>query len=174
MSPDFTTDGFITEPLAKHHDRAAFSCGASELDQYLREQARQDARRNVAAPFVLCQRGRRQVIGFYTLSATSADLGELPAEIARKLPHYPEVPAFLLGRLAVHGEHAGSGLGKRLLVDALRRCWEQSARIAAALVIVDARDEQAAMFYQHFGFQRFFDRRERLFLPMHTVADLFR
>lgn len=174
MSPDCATDGFITEPLGKQHDRAAFSCGVSELDKYLREQARQDARRNVAAPFVLCERGSRQVIGYYTLAATSAGLGQLPEETARKLPHYPDVPAYLLGLLAVHREYAGRGLGKRLLIDALRRSWEQNPRIAAALVIVDARDEEAARFYRHFGFQRFPDRQERLFIPMRTVVALFR
>jgi len=84
------------------------------------------------------------------------------------------VPAFLIGRLAVDAAYRGAGLGKRLLLDALRRCWEQNAQVAAALVVVDARDEQAARFYGHFGFQRLPDHPDRLFLPMRTVSALFR
>lgn len=174
MTEDSVRHGLATEPLGTHHDRAAFSCRAPELDTYLRKQARQDARRNIAAPFVICEPGSSKVIGYYTLSATSAALGELPPETAHKLPHHPDVPAFLLGRLAVHNAHRGEGLGKRLLLDALRRCWEQNAQVAAALVIVDARDEAAARFYEHFGFQRFPDHPRRLFIPMRTVAALFR
>jgi len=172
LSSDEAKDGFITTPLGKHHDRAAFSSDAPELDRYLQQQAQQDARRNIAAPFVICEAGTSSVIGYYTLSATSAALGELPDETAHKLPHYPDVPAFLLGRLAVHNAWHGHGLGKRLLIDALYRCWDLKARVAAALILVDARDDAAADFYAHFGFMRLPDQSYRLFLPMKTVNDL--
>lgn len=174
MTKDPAKDGLTTEPLGKHHDRAAFSCGAPELDRYLQRQASQDARRNVAAPFVLCAAGSAAVIGYYTLSAISIDAGELPDDITRKLPRYPDVPAVLIGRLAVDAGQSGKGLGKYLLVDALRRAWEGTAQIAAAAVIVEARDEDAASFYEHFGFRRFPDHANRLFMPMQTVAALFR
>jgi len=36
---------FRIEPLAKLHDRAAFSCGVEALDRYLQSQASQDMRR---------------------------------------------------------------------------------------------------------------------------------
>lgn len=175
MSQESAKDGLITEPISKQHDRATFASGAPELDTYLKKQARQDARRNVAAPFVIRAPDSNTVIGYYTLSATSAALDGLPAQTARKLnlSHYPEVPAFLLGRLAVDNAHRSVGLGKRLLLDALRRCWEQNAQVAAALVIVDARDDGAARFYAHFGFQPFPDYPDRFFLPMQTVASLF-
>jgi hypothetical protein len=35
----------IVEPLGRQHDRAAFHCGAEALDRYLKQQARQDARK---------------------------------------------------------------------------------------------------------------------------------
>lgn len=165
---------WLTEPLGKHHDRAAFSCGKAPLDTYLKNQARQDLRRHVAAPFVLVSNeGSSSIMGYYTLSAFGIELDMLPEDIAKKLPHYPTVPATLLGRLAVDSRHHGRGLGEFLLMDALYRAWVQSSEIAAAAVVVDAIDQEASQFYSHFDFLPFPDRRDRLFLPMKTVAALF-
>ena len=36
-------------------------------------------------------------------------------------------------------------------------------------VVLDAKDEAAITFYEHFGFQGFVDRKDRLFLPMATI-----
>ena len=60
----------IIEPLGKKHDRAAFSCGAGELDTYLRKRASQEARKKVSASFVLIKNGDDSVVGYYSLSAT--------------------------------------------------------------------------------------------------------
>lgn len=167
-----TEAGWATEPLGKRHDRSTFACGSARLDRYLRRQAGQDARRHLAAPFVVCAPGTDRVIGYYTLSAISVDVGELPEETARRLPGYPEMPAILLGRLAVDQAFRGQGLGGWLLVDALYRAFRQSDSLGAAAVIVDALDESAAAFYEHYGFRRFPDRPDRLFLPMNTIAML--
>ena len=166
---------WLVQPLAKHHDRAAFSCGNEILDRYLKEMASQDARRHVAAPFVLIEESLpKTILGYYTLSAFSVDLRELPADVARKLPSYPVVPATLLGRLAVVRNHQGHGIGELLLMDALRRVHDQSSQIATVAVIVDAIDPQAIRFYKHFNFIPIPERPARLFLPMKTIAALFR
>ena len=101
----------LIEPLGKDHDRSGFSSGNEELDRYLKNQAGQDARRNIAAPFVLVEERGTAVCGYYTLSAFAIDLTDLPEDIARKLPRYPVVPATLLGRLAVDMRLRGRGLG---------------------------------------------------------------
>lgn len=165
---------WLIQPLTKHHDRAGFSCGNEILDRYLNAMAGQDARRHIAAPFVLVEKNSpKTVLGYYTLSALSVDLGDLPADVARKLPSYPVVPATLLGRLAVDRHHQGHGIGELLLMDALRRVNEQSSQIASVAVIVDAIDQQAVQFYKHFDFLPFPDRPTRLFLPMRTIGTLF-
>jgi GNAT superfamily N-acetyltransferase len=164
----------LVEPLGKRHDRAAFSCGNPSLDQYLKERARQDARRYVAAPFVLVPgAGEKTILAHYTLSSFAIDLSDLPQATARKLPSYPDVPVTLLGRLAVDRRYAGQGLGELLLVDALHRSLAQSSQIAAVAVVVDAIDANAVRFYKHFNFMPFPERPTRLFLPMQTVAALF-
>lgn len=160
------------EPLGKAHDRAAFSCGIDALDRYLKTQAGQDVAKHVAVCFVLTPDGK-SIAGFYTLSQYSVDLLDLPAPIAAKLPKYPEVPATLLGRLAVSEAFKGRKLGEFLLLDALYRSWRQSRQVASVAVIVDAKDESARRFYQHFEFLSLPATPNRLFLPMKVIEKLF-
>jgi GNAT superfamily N-acetyltransferase len=175
MPPASGKSPWLVEPLGKQHDRAAFDCGNEVLDRYLKEIASQDARRLVAAPFVLvAATAPKTILGYYTLSGFGIDLGSLPSEVARKLPAYPIVPATLLGRLAVDRRHRKQGIGEFLLMDALHRAYVQSAQIAAVAVVVDAADAPAARFYRHFDFISLPDRSDRLFLPMKTIAALLR
>jgi GNAT superfamily N-acetyltransferase len=120
-------------------------------------------RRRMAACFVALADERR-IAGYYTLAAASVWLTNLPASIARKLPRYPTVPAIRLGRLAVDRAFQGQGLGGALLVDALQRA--SRSEIAAHALIVDAKDEAAARFYQHHGFLALPDTPLVLFLPI--------
>jgi predicted GNAT family N-acyltransferase len=163
---------FRIEPLGKAHHRAAFSCGNEALDNYLKTQANQDVLKHAAVCFVLTPDGRT-VAGFYTLSQYSVDLVQLPVNIARKLPKYPEVPATLLGRLAIGEGFRGQKLGEFLLLDALYRCLRQSSQVASAAVVVDAKDDAARRFYEHFEFMSLPDIPGRLFLPMKTIEKLF-
>lgn len=166
--------GYRIEPLDRHHDRAAFSCEAPALERYLKEQAGQDARKNVAAPFVLLS-ADGQIIGYYTLSSGILRSDDLPPELLQKLrlPRYPELPATLLGRLARHSAFRGQGIGELLLADALKRAYGISKQIASLAVIVDAKDERAARFYLGYGFLPFQDSTNRLFLRMDTIGQLY-
>lgn len=170
MSEAGTTSCYA-EKLSKQHKRKNFDCGRASLNRYLGRQASQDQRRHVAAPFVVCDDDER-VIGYYTLSAISVDASGLDGHTAHRLPNYPEIPAILLGRLAVDQSQKGKGLGRRLLVDALFRAFRQSGEIGAWAVIVDAIDDEGVAFYTHFGFQQFEDNPSRLFLPMTAIAKL--
>ena len=161
------------EPLGKAHDRAGFSCGVPALDDYLQRRASQDARRRVAAPFMLIEAGGEAVCGYYTLSQMAIEIESVPENIAKKLPKYPMVPVTLLGRLAVDSRFRGQGLGEYLLMDALRRSWTLSREIAAMAVLVDAKDEAAASFYEVHEFRRLPGRPDRLLLPMAELDRLF-
>lgn len=171
MNPDPAAPFFV-EVLGDRHERAAFACGVEALDRYFREQAGQDMHRRVAVVFVLVERATGSVAGFYTLASTGIALDSLPPELARKLPRYPLVPATLLGRLAVDREHRGQDLGQLLLLDALRRSWQASRKIASFAVVVDPKDDAARSFYAKFGFLPLTAHRGSLFLPMKTVEQL--
>lgn len=124
----------------------------------------------MAAPFVLVLLDGT-IAGYYTLSATSVQLGELPAQTVRKLPRYPLVPATLLGRLAVDRRQQGKGYGRFLLGDALHRAAR--SEIASFAVIVDAKDESARRFYERESFLPFPDQPMKLFRPMADIRRLF-
>lgn len=152
------------EALGRQHDRSKFSCGQAELDDWFRRRAGQDERRNVARVFIAVD-SDLGVVGFYSLSAFKLDLDDLPEEITRKLPRYDDgVPAALIGRLARDARMRGKGLGDLLVADAVRRILGAAQALAVLAIVVDAKDERAATFYEGLGFRRFPLRPNRLFL----------
>ena len=165
-----SSGGLRIEALRKRHDRAGFACGAEALDRYLHQQARQDAEKHVAAPFVLIDPPGAEVLGYYTLSASIVDVSDIAADLVKKLPRYPQLPVTLIGRLAVHERLKGQGCGALLLMDALRRSLAHAAEIAAMAIVVDAKDDAAVNFYRHFDFQPLQRDARRMYLPMKTVA----
>jgi len=162
---------YTFEPLTDH-DRSSFSCGVPELDDYLLRQASQDARRKVAATFVMVEESRR-ILGYYTLSAYGVRLAELPTDLARKLPKYPLIPTTLLGRLAVIHQYRGQKLGRLLLMDALNRSWKNSAQVASVGVVAEAIDDPARKFYLHHEFIPLLEQPRKLFIAMRTIQKLF-
>lgn len=164
--------GWRIEVLARRHERSGFACGTEGLDSYLHQQARQDADKHVAAPFVLFEPPALDVLGYYTLSASIVDVADVAADLAKKLPRYPQLPVTLVGRLAVDVRLKGQGAGAFLLMDALQRSLTHSQQIAAMAVVVDAKDETAVSFYRHFDFLPLQRNARRMYLPMKMVAAL--
>lgn len=172
MAEDPKLPRFSIEPLGAKHDRAAFSCGVEALDNYLRKQAGQDLKKRAAVPFVLTADGKT-IAGYYTLSQFAIELEKVPDDAAKKLPKYPMVSVTLLGRLAVATAYRGQKLGELLLMDALKRSLDLSQQVASAAVVVDAKDEEAVLFYKKYGFLDLPKVVRRLFLPMGTIELLF-
>jgi ribosomal protein S18 acetylase RimI-like enzyme len=164
------TARFGIEPLTKAHDRSGFACGNDRIDTYFRQTVSQDVKRNYAACFVARELATNRVAGFYTLSSSNVPLTEVPADLAKKLPRYPSVPAVLIGWLARHIDFAGLGLGEVLLFDAIRTV--ATAPIGAHAVFADAIDERAAAFYASFGFTPLIARSHTLYLPISTAKEL--
>lgn len=121
----------------------------------------------MTACFVAVERDTTTLAGYYTVASASVPLADLPEETTSKLPRYPSVPAVRMGRLAVDRQFKGQGLGAALLADALGRSLR--AEIAAYALLVDAKDEQAAMFYRHLGFIALPGNPLALFLPLATA-----
>ena len=160
---------FLVELLAEPHDRAGFACGSDSLDRYLRQQAGQDQRRRMTRVYVLRQRSSYAVAGFYTLANSAIQLVELPPARAHKLPRYPQMPATLLGRLAVDLRYRNQQLGEFLLFDAMHRSLESSRATASFALVVDAKDNAARAFYLRYGFAVIPSLPMRLFLPMQDI-----
>lgn len=156
------------EALAATHDRRSFSCAVAELDRYFHQQVAQDIRRRVTSCFVGITDGA--IAGYYTLASASIPIGDLPSDLARRLPRYPTLPAVRIGRLAVDVKFRGQGFGGALLWDAAARALR--AEQANFTLLVDAKDETAVEFYRHFGFVSFITAPRILFLPLATAAKI--
>lgn len=128
-------------------------------------------RKHVATCFVLAEAENSVIAGFYTLSAAGLILTELPPDLAKRLPRYPQIPAVLLGRLAVRHDLHGRRLGETLLMDAFTRTLR--SEIASFAVVVDPLDSSAAAFYARFGFRSFTAGGQRMFAPIAEIAELF-
>jgi predicted GNAT family N-acyltransferase len=140
-------------PLGSEHDLAKFSSGNQELDAWLRDYADHASRMNIARTFVWAE--NKQVVAYYTLAAHQVASEVLPHRIARGGPL--QIPAVLIGKLALDASLQGQGLGGSLLADAAQRIVDATETVAARLVVVDAVDavdDRAVTFYEHFGFVR--------------------
>jgi ribosomal protein S18 acetylase RimI-like enzyme len=150
--------------LLQKQDRLTFDCGEPELNAYFHTRVGQDVRRNYTTCFVAMDQAEGRIAGYYTLAMGSVPLGELPEDVAKRLPRYPQVPFVHIGRLAVDQNYQGQKLGGSLLADAIAR--SVGSEIAAYAVVVDAKNNTAAAFYEHFGFLKLRHSSRTLFLPI--------
>lgn len=157
------------EPLQKLHDRRTFSCGEPSLDDWFRNRASQDAKRDLAQVFVAVD-DELGLVGFYSLSAFALQLDELPADLANKLPRYSAIPAALIGRLARDFRSRGQRVGDVLLADAINRVLAARKTLGVYAIVVDALNTMAQEFYASFGFTALPTRPDRLFL-LTSVAE---
>jgi GNAT superfamily N-acetyltransferase len=171
LNPESTN--FCIELLAAHHDKVAFRCDNEQLERYLRSTATQDRKRNIAIPYVIYDKDRQKIIGYYTLSMSGINLEELPEEMIKKLPKYQIIGVTLIGRLAVNRDYKGFGWGKLLIMDAFQRSLNISKATGCFAMIVDAIDDDAVRFYQRFDFKTFPDSTDRLFRTMQSISQIF-
>jgi len=155
------------------HDRATFNCGVPALDAYIQNIAGQHQKRDTNAIFVATpDNDPDKVIGYYGLCAGSVAYEELPADEQHRLsPQYP-VPVFNLTRLARDNSYRGKGLGGDLLMDCFVRALVAKDTSAARYLVVDAKDDNAKSFYQHYQFIPFKRKPLKLFISMTAIAAL--
>ena len=167
MSSEATFTLQLLDP--RRHDRRGFACGEESLDTYLHRYAGQDSQRRAAVVYVLTPDDEpARIAGYVTLANAMVALQAVPEAARKQLPRYPDVPATLVGRLAVNQAFQGRGLGGRLLREAFIKAAEASTTVASAAVVVDPLHEQAAAFYRRYGFEPLGDG-QRMFIPMKDV-----
>jgi len=140
---------YDSQPLGDEQDLSGFSSGNADLDRWLVEFARTAEAKRVSRSFVWTERG--EVVAYYTISAHLLQRDALPARLGRGNPS--QIPAVLLGRLALDQRLHGRRHGGELLADALARILDATDTVAARFVVVDAIDDHAVGFYRHHGFQ---------------------
>jgi ribosomal protein S18 acetylase RimI-like enzyme len=150
-------------PLTGIHDRQGFDCGRQELNDWLRQVARQHQDKGLSRTFVATlDDAPNTICGFYALTLAELESRNLPEAWRKKMPR--RIPGVKLGRLAVDKKFQGKGLGDLLLVDALSRAQRIYQEAGGIGLFVDAIDEQAAGYYKRFGFEAIPDNPLLLFL----------
>jgi len=158
------------EAIGRQHDRKGFDCGSPQLNEYLFRYSRQNHESGGAKTFVAVpMAASTRVLGYYSISPGSIEFARVPAELTKGLGRY-EVPVFRLGRLAVSLSVQGQGLGGDLLLAAGGRALAVAAEVGGVALAIDAKDANAARWYERFGALRLLDDPMKLVLPLSIIA----
>lgn len=143
---------YVPQALAAEHSLAGFESGEPELDEWLQRSALAAQKKGTGRTFVWVVRDdpARRVVAYYTLAAHLIEREQLSKRLGRGMPR--QLPAVLLGRLAVDRSLQGQGLGGAVLAEGISRVVEVTAQLGARYLVVDALHVRAAEFYQHYGF----------------------
>lgn len=142
-----------------------FSSGSNELDTWFKKYSWQNQRANNAVVYISTL--DKKIVGFYALAASGVSKEDLDEDFGKRRP--TDIPCILLARLAVDKKVQRMGVGRSLLIDAIKRAREVSDSIGAAALIVHCQDLNAKMFYQHSGnglFQPYPNDELKLMLPI--------
>ena len=174
-----------TEPLLSiqafnpvRHERSGFSSGVSRIDNFLKRTARKHQDGDFTRVWVACLRGERQVLGYYAINAHGIEAGELPGDLRKGAPRHGTVPGAYLSMVGVDTSFQRRGLGRALLVDALRRIEAASRTVGIKAVVLDVIDDggtdaflRRLRFYERMGFLPFPSWPTRMFIAMSTVRE---
>ena len=138
--------------LKEAHDASTFDSGEASLDDWLRKRALSNLRAGASRTYVVCPASSLSIAGYAALSMGQILAIEATGAIRRNMPL--NIPAIVLGRLAIDRTWQGCGLGAALLADAIQRSLRASSEVAARLIIVHAISPAAEAFYLHHGFTR--------------------
>jgi GNAT superfamily N-acetyltransferase len=136
------------EPLADHHELAAFNSGVPALDDWLKRRALANQVSGASRSFVVCD--RELVVGYYALASGAVNAAAAPGRFRRNMPE--PIPVAILGRLAVDRTYHGQGIGRALFRDSALRVMQAADAIGIRGVLVHAISEEAKTFYLALGF----------------------
>lgn len=144
----------LIEPLSREHNRKSFDCGDEDVTKFLREQALQDHERDLSRTMVLLNPSEapKRIIGYHTLVISQIRQEESPNDRPRIKRG---IPVILLGQIGTDLNIQGKGLGDLLLMDAQARVDEIAEKVGIRALMLDARNERLAGWYEKHDFVRF-------------------
>ncbi|HHC11552.1 MAG TPA: GNAT family N-acetyltransferase [Campylobacterales bacterium] len=136
--------------LHKNDDLSSFDCGIIELNQFLKQYAKQNQFRHfIGTTYVAVV--DNIIIGYLSVSASSIRIADFSNELSKKLPKYP-LPVLRLTRLGIDVKYQNIGIGKQLLKFTLGLTLKQKEQFGCFALVVDAK-AQSVGFYEAFGFE---------------------
>lgn len=143
------TDRPRIEKLRRDHHVDLFDCGQEALNRFLVRYAFHNQQAEASQTYVALVGD--EVVGFYTLVVAQVEFDDAPQRLGKGLAKHP-IPLMLLARLAVAASWQGKGLGSGLLKDAMLRTLQAADIAGIRAMAVHAKDEDARVFYERFGF----------------------
>jgi predicted GNAT family N-acyltransferase len=157
----------LIEPLSRAHSRKLFDCGENDVTRFLREKALQEQERDLSRTLVLVD-SSVQIIGYHTLIMSQVKQEEIPQG---KPLIKRAIPVILLGQISIDTTFQGQGYGDLLLTDAQARVHEISNKIGIRALMLDARSEHLAQWYESRDFIRF-PKSLRMFKSIQAIRQL--
>jgi GNAT superfamily N-acetyltransferase len=143
-------ESFRLTNLERRHARSRFDCGEQQVNDWLRTKALPNQEKHLSVTKVLLD-PNDAIAGFYTLATGQVDFSDLPRDLVRKLPRRA-LPVAILAWLGVSTAHQKHGLGRLLVAQALRDCYEAGQTFAFVAVILDCVSDAAKTFYTRWDF----------------------
>jgi GNAT superfamily N-acetyltransferase len=138
--------------ISESHILTHFESGETVLDEWLQRRALKNLQSGASRTYVICSKVSLNVVGFFSLSMGQILASDVVGSMRRNMP--TNIPAVVLGRLAIDITWQGKGVGRALLAEVMRRALRASDEVAARLLIVHAISPAAESFYKHHGFTR--------------------
>lgn len=143
MSPRFAS----VEPLLSTHVVAGFDCGSQVQSAWLVDHALQAHHSGLSRVYVVrdLDQEDERVVGYYALAAGSV----APVGASRRMMQSGHCyqPVVIITRLGADRLAQGTGLGRALFVDALRRVAAASEVIGVRAFLIHCESDAAREFY---------------------------
>jgi len=161
---------FISRLLRPDDDLMGFSSGVESLDNWLHSQAQRAHKAGICAVTVWVESETSRFCGYYAIAPTHAQ--RIPDSLSRSLSGgFSTVPAYRIARLAVASQLQRKGIGKQLLLDAVKTVIHASENAGGRLIIIDLVNEEVAKWYDRLGFAASADGSQAPAPRYMTIAD---
>ncbi len=162
----------IIRRIAKPDCEGGFSCGELTLDTFLAKRAYGNDHAGIGRAYLIFDSAEStDVLGFYTLSASSVTPELLKPVLGAGLPKYP-LPVSYIGMFAVALGRQGQGIGRELMLDAMMRSSAAAEHVGSTGLFLHSHDAKSTAFYEKLGFTSLGTEATRrpMFMPM-TIVD---
>ncbi|WP_157437379.1 GNAT family N-acetyltransferase [Actinoplanes subtropicus] len=134
--------------MSATHAVTGFDCGSPAQSVWLTEHALQAHRAGLSRVYVVGDTDDqdRRVVGYYTLATGSVAPADASPRLRQGAGRYHQ-PVVILTRLGVDRSAQGAGLGRALVVDALRRIAAAAEVIGVRAVLIHCETDAARDFY---------------------------
>jgi GNAT superfamily N-acetyltransferase len=155
-------------PLSRDSDVFTFSCGHTDLDEFLHEDSIEYQQERLSVTHLAYLDD--DLVGFFTLVTDCIDVKQVGQEDGKKGYPYRKYPALKIARLGTNVNYQHKGIGFQMLSEILTLTIKLSEYVGCRIITVDSKQEPVG-FYEKFGFKR---ATRKTSDPVHMYMDYHR